>query len=336
MRIGSLFSGVGGLDMAVQSVFGGSIAWHSEVDPAPSAVLRYHQPVVPNLGDVTQIDWAAVEPVEILTGGFPCQDVSCVGKRAGIGNGTRSGLWSHFAEAIEVLRPKFVVIENVKGLLSARANRGVESTAADVGGDPNQPLLRAIGAVCGDLGTLRYDTQYATIPASEIGAPHRRDRVFILATDSDNPPPPRDRGYELSAVEQMHARTLLPTPRTTDGQGAGLHGKGGLDLKTAITELPLRKLGEQQDWGKYTPAIRRWEAITRPAPTPNELNSNGRLRVTTKFGEWMMGWPQGHVTDPAIGLSRIRQIKAIGNGVVPQQAQAAISHLLAISELVPA
>jgi DNA (cytosine-5)-methyltransferase 1 len=131
VNIGSLFTGYGGLDMAVQATLGGDVAWHSEIDPAPSKILTHHHPDVPNLGDITKIDWATVPTVDVLTGGFPCQDVSHAGKRAGLREGTRSGLWSEFLRAITALRPALVIIENVRGLLSARGDESDELDAAD-------------------------------------------------------------------------------------------------------------------------------------------------------------------------------------------------------------
>ena len=183
MRIGSLFSGVGGLDMAVEHVFDGTVAWHSEMDKDACAVLEYRFPGVPNLGDITQVDWHQVEPVDVICGGFPCQDLSAAGKRAGIKEGTRSGLWSHFARAIDVIRPSYVVIENVRGILSAKAHRPVEHEDAVVGEDQGErPVLRALGAVCGDLSDIGYGARWTTLAASAVGAPHKRERVFILAT----------------------------------------------------------------------------------------------------------------------------------------------------------
>ncbi|EKA61488.1 DNA (cytosine-5-)-methyltransferase [Janibacter hoylei PVAS-1] len=123
LRIGSLFSGYGGLDLAVEEVFDGETVWFSELSPAPARVFAYHWPGVPNLGDITTIDWNAVEPVDVICGGFPCQDVSTVGRMAGLHPGTRSGLWARMAEAIDVLQPEWVVAENVRGLLSATATR---------------------------------------------------------------------------------------------------------------------------------------------------------------------------------------------------------------------
>lgn len=131
MKIGSLFSGYGGLDLAVEAVTGAQPAWFCEFAPAPSKVLAYHWPDVPNHKDVTQINWADVEPVDILTGGSPCQDLSQAGKRAGMTEGTRSNLWVNMREAINHLRPKLVVWENVLGALSAAAES--ESDNATVG-----------------------------------------------------------------------------------------------------------------------------------------------------------------------------------------------------------
>lgn len=186
MRIGSLFSGYGGLDLAVSKVFDAEVAWHCEWEDAPSKILEANFPGVPNYRDVSQVDWASVEPVDILTGGFPCQDVSLAGRRAGLGEGTRSGLWSEFAKAIEVIRPRWVVIENVRGLLSAKAGSDLEQCAWCMGETGNgEPPLRALGAVLGDLADLRYDARWHGVRASEAGAPHQRFRVFVLAERAD-------------------------------------------------------------------------------------------------------------------------------------------------------
>ena len=186
MKIGSLFSGYGGLDLVVAEMFDAQVAWHCEWEDAPSKILEARFPGVPNYRDVSKVDWASVEPVDILTGGFPCQDVSLAGRRAGMTDGTRSGLWSEFAKAIEVLQPKWVVIENVRGLLSAKANCDVEWCAWCMGetGD-GEPALRALGAVLGDLAERGFDAEWASVRASDAGAPHQRLRVFVLAYRSD-------------------------------------------------------------------------------------------------------------------------------------------------------
>ena len=403
MRIGSLFSGAGGLDMAVEEVFGGEVIWQAEVDKAASKVLAYRFPCAPNLGDITQIDWKTVEPVDVLCGGFPCQDVSAAGKRAGIKAGTRSGLWSVFADAIEALRPPIVVIENVRGLLSAEAHRQLEPAEATVGDRAGRPVLRAAGAVLGDLADLGYDAQWATVAAGDVGAPHRRERVFIVAhadgerRERDFVRPERyeqtaersreavallptptaqsakhggesrfgggngdvsnlwqiahllptptaesgkhssegaDRGQKDDANLWIVARRLLPTPAAADGHRgqdfarADRDGSGGDDLVTLAV-----KADRDQQWGKYEPAIRRWESLTRLAPAPTEPNKNGNPRLSAAFSEWMMGWPDGWVTDPDIGISRNDQLRIVGNGVCPQQAIAALRYLLTLAEV---
>lgn len=169
-RIGSLFSGVAGLDMALHALFDAEPAWFAEIDPAPSKVLAHRFPDVPNLGDVAAVDWSAVPPVDILAGGFPCQDVSVAGRRAGITEGSRSGLWSVFDQAIAALNPKLVIIENVRGLLSAKASRDLD-LVADEGDLDDAVILRAVGAVLGDLADLGFDAEWGVLPASAVGAP---------------------------------------------------------------------------------------------------------------------------------------------------------------------
>lgn len=180
-KIGSLFSGYGGLELGIMQVLDAEVVWHCEFDKAPSAILAHNFPGIPNFGDVTKIDWHKVEPIDILCGGFPCQDVSLAGKRAGMKEGTRSGLWSYFAEAIEILKPKLVVIENVRGLLSADATDSeMEQCAWCMGTDDAKHSLRALGAVLGSLANFGYHAEWVTVPASAAGAAHKRERVFII------------------------------------------------------------------------------------------------------------------------------------------------------------
>lgn len=162
-RIGSLFSGAAMLDRAVHRVVGGSLAWFVENDPAASKVLAHHFPDVKNYGDITKIDWVAVEPVDVLTGGFPCVDISNIGNREGIG-GARSGLWSHYVDAIRVLRPRLVVIENVAVL-----------------------AVRGLDRVLADLARIGFDAEWTTLPASGVGSCHERKRLFIAARPVADP-----------------------------------------------------------------------------------------------------------------------------------------------------
>jgi DNA (cytosine-5)-methyltransferase 1 len=332
VRIGSLFAGYGGLDLGLSMIIDAEPVWFVEFDKHPSAVLAQRWPGVPNYGDVTAVDWSAVEPVDILTGGFPCQDVSYAGLRKGVRPGTRSGLWEHFAYAIQTLRPRLVVIENVSGLLSADAHCDVEPCPWCVGDEPDGHM-RALGAVLSDLAEIGFDAEWASVRASDAGAPHRRERVFVVAADAtrerhdgagDAGPrrwaEPTDRGADDDGL------TLLPTPAARDFKdqyvdNAGCHRPGDTD------SVPRAVRDMDTDFGPYAAAIARWEAVTgAPAPAPTEPGSNGRPRLSPAFVEWMMGLPAGHVT--GVGIPRSAQLKALGNGVVPAQAALALSLLL--------
>lgn len=164
-RIGSLCTGYGGLDLAVLHVLGGRLVWCAETDPHAAAILAAHHPHVPNLGDITALDWHTVPAVEVVTAGFPCQDISNAGRKAGIQEGTRSGIWSFVVEAVRVLRPDLLFVENVAAL-----------------------RVRGLDRLHRDLAALRYDTQWTCLRAADIGAPHRRDRLFLLAHPTGAPP----------------------------------------------------------------------------------------------------------------------------------------------------
>ncbi|MBM9504541.1 DNA cytosine methyltransferase [Streptomyces sp. KK5PA1] len=157
----SLCSGIGALDLAVERLTGQRLALYAEIDPHASAVMATHFPGVPNLGDITRADWQAVAEdhpeVTTITAGFPCQDISSAGTREGI-NGKRSGVWKSVADAIRILRPEIAFLENV----AAIRTRGLDIVAAD-------------------LAANGYDLQWTSLRASDIGAPHRRDRWFGIA-----------------------------------------------------------------------------------------------------------------------------------------------------------
>lgn len=181
-----MFAGYGGLELAVGEVFPGAhLSWVAEIDPASARILAHYWPGVPNLGDVTAVDWGSVEPVDIVTGGSPCQDLSTAGRCAGMRPETRSGLWSSMARAIDVLRPRLVIWENVRGALSAEAASGLEPCPGCVGDPDDGPVLRALGRVLGDLADLRYDARWYGLRAADVGAAHERFRVFVFATPRD-------------------------------------------------------------------------------------------------------------------------------------------------------
>lgn len=406
--IGSLFTGYGGLDMGVAMAVDpdARVAWTSDVESGPCKLAAVRWPDTPNLGDITKINWADVEPVDIICGGSPCQDLSLAGKRAGMAQGTRSGLWESMAAAIETIRPRLVVWENVQGALSARAYSPVEQEPGMLGTRTNGPLVRAAGRVVGDLASIGYSTAWRVVRASDAGAPHQRARFFLIGYpdgqpwDMRRPATPRQtpgrRPHREPAGPGLS--TLMPTPTASDHK-AGRHQDGtGHSLTQAVQLLPtpvaqpsgnspsehLRKkpgrervtdlaiivennllptggllptpkagdgiMGlprtsgrppeksthlatrlEYTDYGTYAPAIARWEQVTgraAPPPTTPSRRAGGKPQLSARFVEWLMGLPDGHVTGPDLDLSRERQLRMLGNGVVPQQAALAVGTLI--------
>jgi len=423
LRIGSVCSGYEGLGAAVRAVIGGELAWVADNDPGASKILACRFPGVPNLGDLTTVDWPAVEPVDVLIGGFPCTDISYAGRGEGIVKGNRSGLWYTIADAIGVLRPGLVLLENVAAIVARRPGLDV---------------------VLGSLAGLGFDAEWLCLRASDIGAPHGRNRWFAAAhpvgeqserrgvagilagqerpaagagdqrerdgdaarggaapaadagrharpgddqdisaaarrghgaaQDADRAaggerrqpapgqeaggwsradaggsgrapapdperggrdgwPPDQERGpvVGVAAARRGEGRDGGPAAADADGDGLawGEERDGWPVLAEAISEQRrVDPLGRVLDWGVYERAIRRWEAILgRPAPAPTEPGRGGRPRLSPRLPEWMMGLPEGWVTDVP-GLSRNDMLRALGNGVVPRQAAAAYSLLL--------
>ncbi|WP_416370561.1 DNA cytosine methyltransferase [Streptomyces sp. PR69] len=222
--VGSLLSGIGGLDLGVRRALRADVAWHVENDPHAAKILTRHWPRTPNLCDITTVDWSTVDPVCVLTAGFPCQDLSVAGPRTGLASGTRSALWRHVTDAIRTLSPCLVVIENVRGLLSTPAGthtlRHLEPCARCMGDPSDPPRMRALGVLLADLADLGYDASWTYLRASDIGAPHRRERVFLTAW------PAAAHGSAATAEdpdgEPRHQR-WLPAPEPPQGPGTRPH-----------------------------------------------------------------------------------------------------------------
>lgn len=317
VRIGSMFSGYGGLEMGVSTALGvgTELAFVADVDPDANKVLTRRYPDVPNLGDITQVDWNTVGHVDILCGGSPCQDLSVAGRRAGMYSDTRSGLWGSMVNAIGVMRPSWVVWENVRGAFSARAFSRVESDEGRVG-----TCLSAIGRVIGDLSEVGYDARWETVRASDVGAPHRRERVFVLAH-----PRGKVTSFPLKRQTRLTEKPskLLPTPVARDGKDSTI----GVRVSRSKDFSTLSRAGVHYLQGMYDVAERRWEIVTgRVAPPFSNLNTLGKPQVSAEYPEWMMGLPRGWVTD--VVKTRRRAMKVIGNGVVPLQAALAVSELM--------
>jgi DNA (cytosine-5)-methyltransferase 1 len=303
-----LFTGYGGLDLGVLAALGGGrIVWSADDDRHVRTLLGVRLPGVPNLGDVQQIDWGSLEPVDVLTAGWPCQDISAAGKRAGITKGIRSGL---FREIIRALRhlprpPGLVVLENVAAL---RWKNG------------------GLSHVLGQLAEAGFDAVWRSVRASDIGACHRRERIFIAAWPRRNPSPI---AHRKSARGGAIIANTYCARRQRVTQAAQLQGLPNACVGSAhpAPDNYSRDRASAVDWREYSTAIRRWERVLgRHAPHPTQRGRHGKPVLAPRFVEWMLGLDAGHVTD--LDIPRTAQLRILGNGVVPHQATHAVDLLL--------
>jgi DNA (cytosine-5)-methyltransferase 1 len=198
LTFGSLFAGIGGIDLGLERA-GMRCAWQVEIDDYATHVLAKHWPNVPRFRDVRSVGAHNLPAVDMLAGGFPCQDISEAGKRAGI-DGNRSGLWSEFARLICDLRPRYVLVENVAEL-----------------------LVRGMGTVLGNLAEIGYDAEWTSLCAAYVGAPHRRERVFVVAY------PHGQHGTAKQIFNRITYQAIAPqsTGWVSDGRGVGVVDKQG-------------------------------------------------------------------------------------------------------------
>jgi DNA (cytosine-5)-methyltransferase 1 len=302
MKIGSLCSGYGGLDMAVEAFYGAQTAFMCDIDKYASIVIKERWGV-PNLGDMKEVDWSNVEPVDILTAGYPCQPFSTAGQRKG--SADERHLWPYIKEIISHLQPSRVILENVRGHLTL-----------------------GFKEVLQDLTEIGYDARWAIVRASDVGAPHRRERLFCVAQPTDSNSirfnlrklgTTRHQGQSQSQSAQC---CETATDSTSKGFQREINEKSG--LKCCSQSITNTNCDEQSRDGQAQGLGSRFNTRNQMrlqgAPNPLELG-----KLNPKFVEYMMGLPVGWVTD--LDISRSQQLKLLGNGVVPQQAYYAIDKL---------
>ena len=350
MKIGSLCTGYGGLDLAVEAHFNAETIWCAEFDKYASQVIEQRFDI-PNYGDIKSIKWDEVEPIDILTAGYPCQPFSTAGARKGTED--ERHIWPYIKEAISILRPRYVILENVRGHLSL-----------------------GFKEVLKGLAEIGYDARWQIVRASDAGAAHQRARLFIIAYPNS---------YARQESRRTNREVFGASSEIIDGSNWNEYGNGDT-FKCADTDsigcsLEYDESGTQRNQGQsqsqfgelvkgvtsatipantsstrfsqiimdkfhktnhrtrggialdgepltgiwwqdtaYEAAIERWQAIQGEPPSP--LMGE---RLNPKFVEWMMGLPNGWVTE--CGLSVTQQLKMLGNGVVPQQAKLALELL---------
>jgi DNA (cytosine-5)-methyltransferase 1 len=306
LKIGSLCSGYGGLDMAVEAYFNAETVWMCDNDKYASIVIKERWNL-PNLGDLKAVDWSTVEPIDILTAGYPCQPFSQAGQRKG--ENDERHIWPYIKQIISATRPRYIVLENVRGHLSL-----------------------GFKEVLKDLAEIRYDAKWQIVRASDIGAPHRRERLFIIAepsnTDSERS---LIRGQEeegnkrKSQFEPCQCSQIAANPTQQRCKNKLCAEKSNKLVKNNFELTANTYNSERKRIGNASQFQSRFDTQSemRLRRTPNALDLSNRLNP--QFVEYMMGLPEGWVTD--LDISRSQQLKILGNGVVPQQAYYALQLL---------
>jgi DNA (cytosine-5)-methyltransferase 1 len=283
VKIGSLCTGYGGLDLAVEQHFNAETVWCAEFDKYASKVIEAHFNI-PNYGDIKNVNWAELEPIDILTAGYPCQPFSHAGYRKGTDD--ERHIFPYILEAIGILKPRWIILENVRGHLTL-----------------------GLKEVLQGLAQYGYDVRWKVIRASDVGAPHQRARLFIIA-DSDR--------YARQKSRRAYRGISGKAGQIIDGSDRQIDRGSGQDDSYAYNQYQSHDWQMQRLGRRFT--SRREMHLQA---SPDALDQSGKLNAY--FVEYMMGLPEGWVTN--IGLTRAQQLKLLGNGVVPQQAEYALELL---------
>lgn len=269
LTVGSLFTGIGGIDLGLERTGYFRTIWMAEIDNYASKVLAKHWPDVPNLGNVKEINYERLERPDVLIGGYPCQPFSIAGQRGGASDPRH--LWPECLRALRVLRPRYAVFENVRGHLSL-----------------------GFSEVLGDLAAIGLDAEWQVIPASAVGAPHRRDRLFIVAYANGNTEAKRGQCAPLSRQSASGADERAGSGSDFGQECVGSPGEIAKDVAHA------NYLGGE----------------TRSTKGPIQFWASNN---TYRRGAWS---PEPDVGRVANGISsRVDRLRALGNAVVPQVAE---------------
>ena len=337
IQVLDLFSGIGGFAHGFENAGDFETVAFCEIDPHAQKVLKKHWPEVPIIEDVRKIRGEDFKEVEVICGGFPCQDISVAGKQKGITNETRSGLWIEYKRIIQEINPRWVVIENVRNLLS-----------------------NGLAIVLQDLHEIGYDAEWEIISARSVGACHLRERVWIVANPrcrqrrTGNTGDSTELRGRSSNEEEIGSRDSSSIERSSVGREINAEG---LETQSSNSESigvqGLRSSGEQESYAHGEEAVslcsseidsdsasdsdyfRFW-----PAFTSEEEKLEWWAEATSSIRDW---WEvESSVCRVDDGLSsgldkgRAQRIKQLGNSIVPQIAQIIGSRILyheALSEL---
>ena len=292
LTVGSLFSGIGGLDLGLERA-GMEVIWQSEIDPYGCRVLKKHWPEVVNHGNIKEIKWGDVVRPDIICGGYPCQPFSTAGKRNGADDSRH--LWPWVRQAISELRPNYAILENVRGHITL-----------------------GLSTVIGELASIGYDAEWQIVSANSVGAPHLRERVIIVAypirelADTDNSGRLHRQPQIFTANRWLNALSLIGASSTDMAYASEQYSHGQLD-NTRDSARP-KTVSQSGDSGRsqnvaYTYSISGHIQCEWQIPQSN----------TERCSWWK--------TEPDVGRvangvpSRVDRLRGLGNAVVPQVAE---------------
>jgi DNA (cytosine-5)-methyltransferase 1 len=311
LTVGSLFSGIGGLDLGLERA-GMTVKWQSEIDPYACRVLKKHWPDVPNLGNIKEINWKEVEKVDVICGGYPCQPFSTAGKRNGEEDPRH--LWPWVREAISELRPKYAILENVRGHLS-------------LGGL----------SVIGELASIGYDAEWRVISAASVGANHKRDRIVIVAYPNSSY---TSDGRQCSSLPsqggcwrddgagsgsdpwEVSVGGTRETPSDVayaDDAGSGTSERDMGKRGSEITQDRERETWPQHGFSGCGPNMADTASKGLQGCIGKVFEGNG---TRSTYGGWQWWETEPDVGRVAHGIpSRVDRLRGLGNAVVPQVAE---------------
>lgn len=265
ITFGSLFAGIGGFDLGFERC-GMQCRWQVEIDDFATRVLTKHWPSVHRERDIRQCGRHNLEAVDIICGGFPCQDISYAGHGAGL-DGERSGLFFEAVRVVQQLRPRAVVLENVAALLT-----------------------RGLDRVLGTLAEVGYDAEWHCIPAAAVGAPHIRDRVFVMAYAAGSR---RQEGTRLRGDGKSSGRRKSSRGSSDRGEDVADAQGDGLERQRAAEQQVSNSRRKKNELERFCHSVRAVQWAIEPA-----------------VGRVVNGIPD-----------RMDRLRGLGNAVVPQVAE---------------
>jgi DNA (cytosine-5)-methyltransferase 1 len=295
LRVLDCFSGLGGFSLGLERTGGFETVAFCEIEPFPRKVLAKHWPGVPQYDDVRTLTAEVLArdgiAVDVITGGFPCQDLSVAGKQRGMGEGTRSGLWSEIVRLIGELRPRYVIVENVAALLAG----------------PSEKRGGWFGRVLGDLAECGYDAEWENIPASAVGASHRRERVWVVAYPS------------IQGWSDEKANTECPDANCSGPHRQEMHVNGNAkpgDEQKRVSKPLGSVLANANEIGRAEMGIPYQPRERRKSKSARKTDDAFPRREHSIAGWWL---PEPDVGRVAHGVpDRSHRLAALGNAVIPQ------------------